>query len=262
MLVLALCLVFLLFVFVLLSKREHCNVTEKKFSCSSSLDCLSVVNSASSHVSFICISQERFTLLRADSRVRCNRRTHSLYARVRRVNGPLTPFSALTHLVFISHLIPSVIVIVINSTSVTNEPSALSPFCPQNAVESTKLILVHFTHWHSSRLTVDVFGGVCLFVSVFVRTITSERLNIGRSNFAVGYIVQKSRSSSKVKVKGQRSRSPGTKKRKTAESFLLTMHSRACAVARPYASCSNRRYHCVGRPGWRATPVEKSAHAV
>jgi len=31
--------------------------------------------------------------------------------------------------------------------------------------------------------------------------------------------------------KGQRSRSPGTKKRKTAESSPLTMHSRACAVA-------------------------------
>ena len=148
-------------------------MTEKKFSCSSSLDCLSVVNSASSHVSFICISQELFTLLHADSRVRCSR-TRSLYARIRRVNGPLTPFSALTHLVFICHLIPSVIIIVINSTSVTNEPSALPPLCSQNSVVSTKLILVHFTHWHRSRLTVDVFSGVCLFVSVFVRTITSE----------------------------------------------------------------------------------------
>jgi len=33
--------------------------------------------------------------------------------------------------------------------------------------------------------------------------ITSERLNLGRSNLAVRYIVQKSRRSSKVKIKGQ-----------------------------------------------------------
>jgi len=31
-------------------------------------------------------------------------------------------------------------------------------------------------------------------------------------------------------IKGQGSRSPGTKKRKTAESSPLTVHSRTCAV--------------------------------
>jgi len=36
----------------------------------------------------------------------------------------------------------------------------------------------------------------------------------------------------------------GAKKNKT-ESSPLTLHSRACAIARPYAACSNRRYHCV-----------------
>jgi len=51
------------------------------------------------------------------------------------------------------------------------------------------------------------------------------------------YIVQKSCPSSKVKV-------TTNKKRKTAESSPLTMHSRACAVARPYAASSNRWYHC------------------
>jgi len=40
-----------------------------------------------------------------------------------------------------------------------------------------------------------------LFVYQFVRTITCEGLNVGRSNLAVRYIVQKSRPSSKVKVK-------------------------------------------------------------
>jgi len=40
-------------------------------------------------------------------------------------------------------------------------------------------------------------------VCQFVRTISSERLNVGRSNLAVRYIIQKSRPSSKVKVKGQ-----------------------------------------------------------
>jgi len=53
---------------------------------------------------------------------------------------------------------------------------------------------------------------ICQFVYQFVCTITSERLNVGRSNLAIRYAVQKSRSSSKFKVKGQRSRSPGTKK--------------------------------------------------
>jgi len=42
---------------------------------------------------------------------------------------------------------------------------------------------------------------------------------------------------SRLKVKGQRSRSPGTKN-ETAESSPLTMHSRACAVG-PYAASSN-----------------------
>ena len=99
----------------------------------------------------------------------------------------------------------------------------------------------------------DVFSGVCLFVSVFVclfvclavclfvRAIMSERLNIGRSNLAVRYIVQKYRPSSKVKVKGQgqRTRSPGTKKRKTAEGVRRMQH----------AARSNRRYHCVPSGG-------------
>jgi len=55
---------------------------------------------------------------------------------------------------------------------------------------------------------VDVFSGVCLFVSLFVNTITSERLNIERCNLAVRCIVQKSilarvrMSRSKVKVTG------------------------------------------------------------
>jgi len=79
---------------------------------------------------------------------------------------------------------------------------------------------------------------------------------------AVRYIVQKSRPSSKVKVKGQRSKVTRDKKRKTAESSLLIMHSRTCAVARSYAATSNRRYHCVAAREWRATRVGKSAHAI
>jgi len=41
-----------------------------------------------------------------------------------------------------------------------------------------------------------------LFVSVFVCTITSEQLNVGRSNLAVRCSVQKSRPSLKVKRQG------------------------------------------------------------
>jgi len=55
-------------------------------------------------------------------------------------------------------------------------------------------------------------ASVCQFVCLSVDTITSVRLN--------------------VKVKGQRSRSPGTKKLKTAESFPFTVHSKACAERR------------------------------
>ena len=74
----------------------------------------------------------------------------------------------------------------------------------------------------------DVFSGVCLSVSLslFVRTITSERLNVGLWNLAVTCTVQKSRLNSNVKVKGQRSRSPGQKKQ-NAELSPLTMHGNA-----------------------------------
>jgi len=99
-------------------------------------------------------------------------------------------------------------------------------------------------------------ASVCQFVCLFVRTIAVEWLNVGRSNLAVRCTVQKSRPRSTVKVKGQRSRSPGTEKEKNAESSPLTMHSRACAVARPYAARSNRRYHCVAVRRWRATVSE------
>ena len=100
----------------------------------------------------------------------------------------------------------------------------------------------------------------CQFVSVFVCTITSERLNIGRSNLAVRYTVQKSPPSSKVKVKGQGHQG----QKKTAQSSPLTMHSRACAVARPYATRSTQQQTIPLRAarGWRAAPVGKSAHAV
>ena len=93
-----------------------------------------------------------------------------------------------------------------------------------------------------STASVCLFVSVCVFVSIFVRAITSERLNIGRSKLAVSDVVQKSRPSSKVKVKVKVIRD---KKRKTGESFPLTMHGRAYALARQYAARSNRRYHCV-----------------
>jgi len=75
---------------------------------------------------------------------------------------------------------------------------------------------------------------------MFVRSITSKWLNIGWSNLAVKCIVQKSRPSLKVKVKGQRSRSPGTKKRKTAESSPLTMHMYKGLIILVYFACRSR----------------------
>ena len=69
-----------------------------------------------------------------------------------------------------------------------------------------------FTHGRS--VEADVFSGVCLSLSLFVRMITSERLNVGWWNLDVRCIVQKSRPRSSVKVKSQMSRSPRTKKTK------------------------------------------------
>ena len=132
--------------------------------------------------------------------------------------------------------------------------------------------------WHSGARwmfsAASVCLSVCLFVCLFVCLSVCKYVcphdnfrttkHIGRSNLAVRYVVQKSRTSSKVKFKGQRSRSPGTKKRKTAESSALTMHSRACAIARPYAARSTQQHTTPLRAarGWGATPVGKSAYAV
>ena len=44
------------------------------------------------------------------------------------------------------------------------------------------------------------------------------------------------------------------KKRKTAETSPLTVHSKACASA-PYATCSSRRYHCIPAGGDMVTAV-------
>jgi len=65
-----------------------------------------------------------------------------------------------------------------------------------------------------ATITLGIGTHSSLFVSMFVCTITSKRLNVGRSNLTVRYIVQKSLPSSKVKVKVNVTRH---KKRKTAE---------------------------------------------
>jgi len=68
----------------------------------------------------------------------------------------------------------------------------------------------HHEIWHDECFHWRLL--VCHFVCLLVRTITSERLNIRRWNLAIWCDIQKSRPSTNVKVKGQRSRSPGTKK--------------------------------------------------
>jgi len=74
--------------------------------------------------------------------------------------------------------------------------------------------------WRDLRLAdALVCQFVCLFVCQHDNFRTIKRTTI---NLAVRCIIQKSRPSSNVKVKGQRSRSPGTKKTKTAESSPLT----------------------------------------
>jgi len=94
-------------------------------------------------------------------------------------------------------------------------------------------------------------------VSVFVRTITSERLNIRRSNLAVRYIVQTSCPSWNVKVKVTRNK----KKRKTAESSPLTVHGKACAIGSTQQTATDNTIVWLLR-GDRLCRLEKSAHAV
>jgi len=65
---------------------------------------------------------------------------------------------------------------------------------------------------------------VCQFVCLFVNTITSERLNTVRWNLARRCTAQKSRWISIFGVKGQSSRSPGTKKTKMFGFYSGAVH--------------------------------------
>jgi len=96
---------------------------------------------------------------------------------------------------------------------------------------------------------------VCQVVCQFVCSITSERLNVGRSNLAVRYIVQKSRPTSNVKDQGHK----GQKTTKNSESSPLTMHSRVCAVARPYAATDDTIACRPGVTGYADGKFEISA---
>jgi len=62
---------------------------------------------------------------------------------------------------------------------------------------------------------------VCLSVCLLVNTISTKRLNIARWNLAFRCIVEKSHQSSNDKLKGQRSRSPGTKKNEKVRRFVF-----------------------------------------
>ena len=106
---------------------------------------------------------------------------------------------------------------------------------------TTYLLAERLGYGYTHRRSIAKRGGcfqrrlfVCLFVChcvcLFVRTVTSERLNTGRSNLSVRYAVQKSRPSSKVKSKVKDQGHHGQKRRKTVESSPLTMHSKVCAV--------------------------------
>ena len=81
---------------------------------------------------------------------------------------------------------------------------------------------------------------VCHYVCMHDNFETTKRRTI-----KLGGQVHCTKISPEFEGQDQTSTSPRTKKRKTAESSLLTMHSRACALARRYAARSNRRYHGV-----------------
>jgi len=86
---------------------------------------------------------------------------------------------------------------------------------------------------------------ICLSVCLFVNTITSERLNVGRWNLAVRALYKNlawvRMSTSKVKV-------TGTKNEKLLSHLPLKRRA-------PYSAYSSRRYHCVAAGGDRVTAV-------
>jgi len=90
-----------------------------------------------------------------------------------------------------------------------------------------------------------------LFVCQCVCPHDNFRTTKRRTN-KVGCYIQCTKISPEFEGQGQRSKAKVArdKKRKNAESSPLTMHSRACAVARPYAASSNGRYHCVAARGY------------
>ena len=92
------------------------------------------------------------------------------------------------------------------------------------------------------RLFVCQCDCVCLSVCPHDNFRTTKRRTI-----KLGDQVHCIKVSHEFEGQGQKSKVKVTrdKKRKIAESSPLTMHSRACDVARPYATNSNRRYRCM-----------------
>jgi len=98
-------------------------------------------------------------------------------------------------------------------------------------------------------------ASVCLSVCVCVCQCVCPHDNsrtTKRRTIKLRGLVHCTKISSEFEGQDQRSKVKVTrdkKERKAAESSPLTMHSRACAVARPHAARSNRRYHCVPPEG-------------
>jgi len=80
---------------------------------------------------------------------------------------------------------------------------------------------------------------VTLFVILFGPQIFRERLNRFAPNLQGRRVWSLARTNLNVNVKGQKSKSPGTKKRKTAQLPQLTMHGKACAVRRSLQSAAD-----------------------
>jgi len=96
---------------------------------------------------------------------------------------------------------------------------------------------------------------VCLSVCCLSTRLTSERLNGGWWNLAVRCVAQKSRPSSNLGVKGQSSRSPGTKK--TKKCAILFVRESSSGAARSLCGIFSAAVL------WgTAMPVGKSAHVV
>ena len=116
---------------------------------------------------------------------------------------------------------------------------------------NTQFVTVRFLSLSLPHASKVLFLALCDFLFV-CETNISETIKGFASDSQGRCIWFLARTSLNVKVKGQRSKSSGTKPGKTAESSPLTMHCNACNVrCKPHATGDGTSASQPGVTGWR-----------